>query len=44
MICAEWWAYEILTILAGTIGVPELAAQTLVSTVGAVLFFATVGT
>ena len=28
MICAEWWAYEILIVLAGTIGVAELAAQT----------------
>ena len=26
MICAEWWAFEIMTILAGVIGVTELAS------------------
>ena len=26
MICPEWWTYEIITLLAGTIGVKELAA------------------
>ena len=27
MLCAEWWAFEILTILSGIIGVNEQAAQ-----------------
>lgn len=26
MICAEWWAFEVIAILAGTIGVVELAS------------------
>lgn len=26
MICAEWWAFEILVIISGTLGVEELAA------------------
>ena len=29
MICAEYWAFEILTIFAGIIGVTELASMTL---------------
>lgn len=26
MICSEWWAFEILTIIAGTLGVTQLAS------------------
>ena len=29
MVCSEWWAFEFLTIMAGTIGVAELASFTL---------------
>jgi len=43
MICAEWWAFEILTLISGTLGVPEQASQTMIATIGAVLFTATLG-
>jgi MATE family multidrug resistance protein len=26
MICAEWWAFEVLTVISGNLGVTELAA------------------
>ena len=29
MMCAEWWAFELLSILAGILGVVELASQTI---------------
>jgi len=29
MICSEWWAFEALTIMAGILGVVELASQTI---------------
>lgn len=35
---SEWWAYELMTMLAGLIGVKEVAAQTVVTT-GLSIFF-----
>ena len=29
MLCAEWWAFEILNLLAGILGVREQAAMTI---------------
>ena len=29
MICSEWWALEFITLMAGTLGVAELASQTI---------------
>ena len=29
MMCAEWWAFDVLTFLAGILGVLELASQTI---------------
>ena len=43
MICSEWWAFEILLILAGVLGVTELASYTIVMTVGALLFMVPLG-
>ena len=43
MICKEWWAFEILTVLAGVLGVTELASQTVVMTVSALLFMVPLG-
>ena len=37
MVCASWWAFEILTILAGLIGVSEQAAQTLITTLSGLI-------
>ena len=33
ILCSEWWAYEVITVLAGLIGVEEQACQTIVSIV-----------
>ncbi|CAK9249953.1 unnamed protein product [Sphagnum jensenii] len=30
MVCSEWWAYEILTLLASQLGTYEVAAQTII--------------
>lgn len=43
MMCAEWWAFEILIILAGTLSVPEQAAQTMVSTLAGTLLMIPLG-
>ena len=37
MICALWWAFEILTLLAGMIGVSEQATQTIITTLSALV-------
>jgi len=38
MLCSEWWAFEVLVILAGILGVLELAALTICLNVHALLF------
>ena len=38
MICAEWWAFEILTLLAGILGVTEQATQVLTFSMCATMF------
>ena len=43
MICAEMWGLQVLTIIAGTLGVAEQGSQALCSIIGAVLFMAPVG-
>ena len=43
MICAEWWAFEIIELLAGILGVTELASQTLCINVTAMLFMVPLG-
>ena len=43
MICAEWWAFEILTILSGILGVTSLASMTVINSVGATLFMVPLG-
>ena len=43
MICSEWWAFEILTVLAGTLGVAELASMTIVTGISASLFMVPLG-
>lgn len=30
MLCCEWWAYELLTLLAGSLGTPQVAAQSII--------------
>ena len=43
MMCAEWWAFEILSILAGILGVVELASQTINFNMIALLFMIPLG-
>lgn len=38
MICSEWWAFEIFTVLAGIMGVTQLAAMTICVNAMALLF------
>ena len=43
MICSEWWAFEILQIFAGALGVDELAAATIALNLTALPFMAIMG-
>lgn len=43
MICAEWWAFLLLSVISGTMGVPELAAQTLYTNLASLLYQAPLG-
>ena len=43
MLCAEWWAFEILTILSGIIGVNEQAANVVAFNVLAQVFMIPLG-
>jgi MATE family multidrug resistance protein len=43
MVCAEWWGYEIHTILAGWIDTVSLAAQTVLLTTIAILYMLPLG-
>ena len=38
MLCSEWWAFEVLTFLAGTLGVIELASLTICLNLHSMLF------
>ena len=38
MICSEWWAFEILTVISGLISVEAQAVQTVVTSGCAILF------
>ena len=38
MLCAEWWAFEILTIIAGILGVKEQATQVILFNICAQVF------
>jgi len=43
MLCAEWWAFEVLILLAGYIGVVEQAAQILLFNMIALMFMVALG-
>lgn len=43
MICAELWGFQVLTVIAGTIGVAEQASQAMITTIGAIIFMAPLG-
>ncbi len=43
MMCSEWWAFQILTLLAGTLGVEALASQIITVNVSATLFMVPLG-
>ena len=43
MVCAEWWAFEFLTVMAGILGVMELSSQTIAFMVIIFLFMIPLG-
>ncbi len=43
MTCLEWWAWEILNLVCGTLGVAELAANSTVYNIGIFLFIFSAG-
>ena len=43
MICSEWWAFEVLMIIAGLIGVVEMATITIVFSYTPLLFMFMLG-
>lgn len=43
MLCAEWWAYELLMVFAGNISVEALVAQIMCMTCIAMLFMFAIG-
>ena len=43
MTCSEWWAFEIMVILAGILGITEQAVNVILFNIIAVLYMAPVG-
>jgi len=43
MVCAEWWAAEVIALAAGFIGDNDLAAQSIVSTINSMVFMIPLG-
>lgn len=43
MICIEWWAYEVITILAGYISVEAQATQVVLTNIGALIWMISLG-
>ena len=44
ILSSEWWAYEIVTMLAGLLGTTEQASQTIVTTANSIFFEIPLGT
>ena len=44
MLLSEWWSYEILSIFAGLLGTPEVAAQTIILSTAALAYMVPLGT
>ena len=43
MLCGEWWAFEILAILSGIIGIADLAAEIIIINIVSFVFMAPLG-
>lgn len=43
MLCLEWWAYEVMTLMSGYLGVTEQASQIVLMNLIAFLFMAACG-
>ena len=43
MLCLEWWAYEVMTLMSGYIGVKEQAAQIVLMNMIAFMFMFALG-
>ena len=43
ILCSEWWAFEVATIFAGIIGIKELGAQTIITSLNMLLMMFPIG-
>ena len=43
MLCAEWWAFELMVILAGILGITEQAVNVILFNVIAVFYMIPIG-
>ena len=43
MICAEWWSFETLTVIAGILGVNQQASQVIIFSVSVIVYMAPLG-
>ena len=44
MLCSEWWAYEVLTVMAGVLGKEEVSAQAILMQILSLSFMVPLGT
>ena len=43
MLCLEWWAYEVFTLLAGLISINSMAVEVILLNISTVIFMCTYG-
>jgi MATE family multidrug resistance protein len=43
MLCSEWWAYEVLTVMAGVLGKEEVSAQAILMQILSLSFMVPLG-
>ena len=43
MVCLEWWAFEVMTLITGYIGVNEQASQVIIINIVAIMYMISLG-
>ena len=43
MLCLEWWAFEVMTLITGYIGVDEQASQVIIINIVAIMYMVSLG-
>jgi Na+-driven multidrug efflux pump len=43
MVCLEWWAYQLMTLMSGSFGVSAQAAQVVLGNISGILFMVSLG-